>query len=649
MIDIMTMEQAEEEIYHLKKIFEMVRLFRLNTETKKKEVCKVEISGPEKLRNISKNCDDCIVQDTFDTKEEKGKIEIFEGKLYQLITRYMEIEGEPYVMELVRGLDSDWKIGQIDHEKVVNLFMNYNDKLYKDAITDTYNRRYYEDEIKEKKDNAGVALIDLDDFKLYNDTYGHNVGDVVLCTVADVIEGSIRRSDRLIRFGGDEFLLVMPGIEEDAFIKKLQMIQQKVNKTIIPGYSKIQLTISVGGVLNNGGTIETAVKHADHLMYQAKEKKNMVVTEYDDTASEVQKQQILVVDDSELNRGILIEMLKEEFDIIEAENGKEAVDKIRKYGKKLSVVLLDIVMPVMDGFEVLSVMNRNHWIEDIPVIMISSEESEGFIRKAFNFGVSDYISRPFDCDIVYQRVFNTIKLYAKQRRLMTLVSDQILEKEKNNQMMVEVLSQIVEFRNEESGLHVLHIKILTEMLLEYLVQKTDKYELSPDECHMIATASAFHDIGKIGIDEKILNKPGKLTPEEFEQIKQHTLIGASMLDKMDRYKDEPLIKIAYQICRWHHERYDGRGYPDGLFGEEIPISAQIVSIADVYDALISERAYKKAFSHEKALEMIVNGECGTFNPLLLETLVEIQPKLKEKMEEIQKANAETRASLKAEK
>ncbi|WP_448862216.1 diguanylate cyclase [Dorea sp.] len=634
MIDIMTMEQAEEEIYHFKKIFEMVRLFRLNTETKKKEVCKVEISGPEKLRNISKNCDDCIVQETFDTKEEKGKIEIFEGKLYQLITRYMEIEGEPYVMELVRGLDSDWKIGQIDHEKVVNLFMNYNDKLYKDAITDTYNRRYYEDEIKEKKDNAGVALIDLDDFKLYNDTYGHNAGDVALCTVADVIKGSIRKSDRLIRFGGDEFLLVMPGIEEDAFIKKLQMIQQKVNKTIIPGYSKIQLTISVGGVLNNGGTIETAVKHADHLMYQAKEKKNMVVTEYDDTASEVQKQQILVVDDSELNRGILIEMLKEEFDIIEAENGKEAVDKIRKYGKKLSVVLLDIVMPVMDGFEVLSVMNRNHWIEDIPVIMISSEESEGFIRKAFNLGVSDYISRPFDCDIVYQRVFNTIKLYAKQRRLMTLVSDQILEKEKNNQMMVEVLSQIVEFRNEESGLHVLHIKILTEMLLEYLVQKTDKYELSPDECHMIATASAFHDIGKIGIDEKILNKPGKLTPEEFEQIKQHTLIGASMLDKMDRYKDEPLIKIAYQICRWHHERYDGRGYPDGLFGEEIPISAQIVSIADVYDALISERAYKKAFSHEKALEMIVNGECGTFNPLLLETLVEIQPKLKEKMEEI---------------
>lgn len=221
MIDIMTMEQVREEIHHFSKVFQMVRLFRINPDTQKREICESEVSGSDHLRDIKKNCDECIVQDTFETKEEKGKIEIFDGKLYQMITRYMEIEGKPYVMELVRELDSDWKIGQIDHEKVVNLFMNYNDKLYKDAITDTYNRRYYEDEIKEKKDNAGVALIDLDDFKLYNDTYGHNAGDVALCTVADVIKGSIRKSDRLIRFGGDEFLLVMPGIEEDAFVKKL--------------------------------------------------------------------------------------------------------------------------------------------------------------------------------------------------------------------------------------------------------------------------------------------------------------------------------------------------------------------------------------------------------------------------------------------
>ena len=549
--------------------------------------------------------------------------------------RCIEIDGEPYVLELIRSLDTNWSLGKLNHERVVNLFMHYNDKLYKDAVTDAYNRRYYEDEVKDSDELAGVALIDLDDFKLYNDTYGHNAGDTVLCAVADVIKSSIRRSDRLIRFGGDEFLLVMPGIEEEVFTKKLNGIQQKVNTTVIPGYSNIQLSISVGGVISNAEKIEAAVERADHLMYQAKDSKNMVVTEQDQKLPDTTgRQKILVVDDSEMNRAILIEMLKEEFEIIEAENGKQGLQLLRQYGKKISVVLLDIVMPVMDGFEVLTVMNRDHMIDDIPVIMISSEESETYIRRAFNFGVSDYISRPFDCDVVYQRVFNTIKLYAKQRHLVAMVSDQMKEKEKNNQMMVEVLSQIVEFRNGESGLHVLHIKTLTEMLIEQLVQKTDKYKLSPNDCHMIATASAFHDIGKIGIDEKILNKPGKLTTDEFEQMKQHTLIGASMLEKMERYKDEPLITIAYQICRWHHERYDGRGYPDKLTGEEIPISAQVVSLADVYDALISERAYKKAFSHEKAMEMILGGECGTFNPMLLEIFVEMQDRIKEKMEKI---------------
>ena len=576
-----------------------------------------------------------MIDEAFEAEEERGKFEIFDGKLYQVIARCVEIDGEPHVMELIRSLDTNWSLGKLNHERVVNLFMHYNDKLYKDAVTDTYNRRYYEDEIKDSEESAGVALIDLDDFKLYNDTCGHNAGDTALCTVADVIKNSIRRSDRLIRFGGDEFLLVMPGIDEEAFVKKLNGMQQKVNTTVIPGYSNIQLSISVGGVISNAEKIEAAVERADHLMYQAKESKNMVVTEQDQNIPDIpNRQKILVVDDSEMNREILIEMLKEEFEVIEAEDGRQGLKLLRKYGKKISVVLLDIVMPVMDGFEVLTVMNRNHMIDDIPVIMISSEESETYIRRAFNFGVSDYISRPFDCNVVYQRVFNTIKLYAKQRRLVAMVSDQMKEKEKNNQMMVEVLSQIVEFRNGESGLHVLHIKTLTEMLIEQLVQKNDQYKLSPNDCHMIATASAFHDIGKIGIDEKILNKPGKLTSDEFEQMKQHTLIGASMLEKMDRYKDEPLITIAYQICRWHHERYDGRGYPDKLAGEEIPISAQVVSLADVYDALISERAYKKAFSHEKAMEMILGGECGTFNPMLLEILLEMQDKIKEKMKKI---------------
>ena len=462
---------------------------------------------------------------------------------------------------------------------------------------------------------------------------------MALRTVADVIRKHTRKSDCLVRFGGDEFLLVMPDISEEVFNKKLQVIKHCVHEANIPGYTKLQISISIGGVLCQSEKIELAVARADHLMYQAKNNKNMVVTEQEarrlNQNGDMHKQKILVVDDSEMNRDILITMLENDFDIVEAENGEECLALLRQYGKEIFIVLLDIVMPVMDGFEVLASMNRNRWIEDIPVIMISSEESDDFIRKAFQLGVSDYISRPFDNHVVRQRVFNTIKLYAKQRRLIALVSDQIHEKEKNNQMMVEVLSQIVEFRNGESGLHVLHIKVLTEMLLEGILQKTDQYRLTPEICQMISTASSFHDIGKIGIDEKILNKPGKLTKEEFEEMKKHTLIGASMLSKMERYKDEPLIDIAYQICRWHHERYDGKGYPDGLVGDEIPISAQIVSLADVYDALISERAYKKGFSHEKSIAMILNGECGTFNPILIECFMEIEQKIRQKMLEIQ--------------
>ena len=493
--------------------------------------------------------------------------------------------------------------------------------------------------MKNKKKNAGVALIDLDDFKLHNDTYGHQAGDMALYTVVDIIRKNIRKTDKLIRFGGDEFLLVMPEVTEEVFSQKLQLIQERIYNANVPGYLNLRLSISAGGVLTEGDSIEEAVNRADKLMYQAKATKNKVVTQKDEREQHEKhnqiKQRILVVDDSEMNRAILCEMLKDDFEIIEATNGQECVSLIEQYGKEISLVLLDIVMPIMDGFEILMYMNRNHWIEDVPVIMISSEESENYIRKAFKFGVSDYISRPFDSKVVYQRVFNTIKLYAKQRRLISMVSDQMHEKEKNNQMMIEILSQIVEFRNGESGLHVLHIKVLTEMLLEEILKKTDRYRLTPELCQMIFIASSFHDIGKIGIDEKILNKPGRLTVEEFNEMKKHTLIGASMLSKMERYKEEPLIHIAYQICRWHHERYDGSGYPDGLVGDEIPISAQIVSLADVYDALISERAYKKGFTHERTIEMILGGECGIFNPILIECFMEIEQKIKQKMLEIQ--------------
>lgn len=320
-------------------------------------------------------------------------------------------------------------------------------------------------------------------------------------------------------------------------------------------------------------------------------------------------------------------MLHSDFRILEAENGEQSISVLEQYGTGIALILLDIVMPGMNGFEVLEYMTRNHWIEEVPVIMISSENSESYIRKAYELGVSDYISRPFDARVVFQRVFNTIKLYSKQRRLIRLVTNQIYEKEKNNRIMVAILSQIVEFRNGESGLHVSHINQLTNLLLERLVQKTKQYHFSRADRELIATASALHDIGKIGIDEKILNKQGKLTAEEFEIMKTHTLIGATMLKHMTVYQNEAIVKIACQICRWHHERYDGMGYPDGLKGEEIPIVAQVVSIVDVYDALVSPRVYKNAYSHDVAMRMILDGECGVFNPLLLECLEEIQDKI----------------------
>ena len=341
------------------------------------------------------------------------------------------------------------------------------------------------------------------------------------------------------------------------------------------------------------------------------------------------KQKILIVDDSEMNRAILADMLCTEYDIVEAENGKEGVAVLQKMGTEISLVLLDIVMPEMDGFGVLTLMNKYHWIEDIPVIMISAERGSSHVERAFEMGITDFISRPFDALIVHRRVVNTILLYAKQKKLVSLVADQIYEKEHRSSLMINILSHIVEFRNGESGMHVQHVHTLTETLLTELMRKTDQYHLSQTDISIIGTASALHDIGKIAIPEEILNKPGRFTPEEFAIMKTHSMVGAEMIEALPFYQDEPLVKAAYQICRWHHERWDGRGYPDGLKGNEIPISAQIVSMADVYDALTSERVYKPAHSHEKAIEMILNGECGTFNPLVLDCLKDCADEIQE--------------------
>ena len=334
-----------------------------------------------------------------------------------------------------------------------------------------------------------------------------------------------------------------------------------------------------------------------------------------------QRYTILVADDSEMNRAILRSMLEESYHIIEAEDGLQAVAALQQMEQEISLVLLDIVMPNMDGFGVLSAMNKYNWIDSVPVIMISAESTHSFIERAYDMGVTDYISRPFDMMVVRRRVINTIMLYAKQRRLANMVNEQIYQKEKINNLMISILSHIVEFRNEESGLHVLHIQTMTEILLKSLMRKTDKYKLDRETINLISNASTLHDVGKICIPSEILNKPGRFTDEEFAIMKGHSQMGADMMKGVP-FQDEPLVKYAYEICRWHHERYDGRGYPDGLKGEDIPISAQVVSLADVYDALTSARVYKPAHSHEKALSMILNGECGAFQPLLLECLVE---------------------------
>ena len=512
----------------------------------------------------------------------------------------------------------------------------FEEKLYRDPLTGIYNRRYYEEVARKTIGPAGVALMDVDDFKICNDTYGHYAGDMALKTAAKAIQSCIRESDLLIRYGGDEFLLVLSGIPGDFLQTKLEQIRTAAQMASVPGYSHFRISLSIGGTMQTiTDPLENIVRRADRLMYQAKCRKNAVMVEVPGHSLAAlekllqNKSQILLVDDSNMNRMMLKEILGGDYSILEAENGQECLEKMQAEAGNIALVLLDINMPVMDGFEVLKAMNANHTIEDIPVIMISSEDSDAAIRRSYELGASDYVNRPFDARIVYRRVTNTIKLYAKQRRLVQMVSDQIRARENNTDMLVGVLSHIVEFRNGESGAHVRHIRIITERLLHRLLEISSRYAITAEQQDMIPLASALHDIGKIGIDEKILNKPGKLTPEEFKVIQTHSMLGAKMLHDLDGFAEQPLLQTAYEIARWHHERWDGRGYPDGLKGDEIPISAQLVSLADVYDALTSERCYKKAFSHEKAVQMILNGECGAFNPLLLQCLTDVQDDLKE--------------------
>lgn len=426
----MTRQEVEEEIKVLEKIFDVVRILDGEFLSKMQENPCVGVQlGMCKCYEFwkkNKPCENCISVKAYTEKRQKTKLEFLDTDIYLVISRYMEIDDEPCVMELVRYLADDTLIDTDGRDKLVGKLKGYQDKLYRDPLTEIYNRRYFEDEIRDMQNPAGVAMIDLDDFKLYNDIYGHDMGDRVLKTVADAINHCIRKTDKLVRYGGDEFLLILPNMVRGTLRGKLLQIQEAIQNAKIPECSRLRLTASIGGVLSENETIDEAIARADHLMYKAKDHKAMVVTECDkkmpDDEETKNKPRIMIVDDSEFNRAILSEILQEDYEIVEAESGREALHKLGEYGLGISLVLLDIIMPEMDGFEVLKHMTEEDWISNVPVIMISSEDSENYIRRAYEMGVTDYINRPFDANIVYQRVSNTVKLYAKQRRLMALVT-----------------------------------------------------------------------------------------------------------------------------------------------------------------------------------------------------------------------------------
>lgn len=604
----LTDEEAAAEVARVAKIYPVVRLMSAD-QVKSERNCLLAGDRCPCLRQSS--------LEALATSDEISERLLNDGVEYRARVRSLTVEGEPHVLLMVRPIDEQ----EVAEE----------DLVYTDVLTSVRNRRYYEEKLRSARMNAGVAMIDLDDFRVFNDTCGRHAGDLALGAVAAAIRGGIRSTDELVRLGCDKFVAVMPNIPSDDFARRLRHVSDAVHATIVPGHEHVSLTACVGGVRINGETVDEGVNRAVQLLSHAKAKPGTVVTDSD--AIEIfqsEKPSVLIVDDSEMNRIILNEMLKDEYRVLEADNGRTALDLVDRYGDELSLVLLDIIMPGMNGFEVLGELSRRTVADSLPVIMISSEDSDDVVLRAYELGASDYINRPFNARVVRRRVSNTIRLYAKQRRLTSLLSQQYNERVKNSRMLIDIMAGVMELRNGESGLHVTHIEKLTELLLGCLVHRSDKFPLDNEQRSTIAMASALHDIGKMSIDDAILNKPGRLTSEEFEIMKTHTTLGADMLFELGhQHAGNSLLEYAYQIARWHHERWDGKGYPDGLKGDEIPIAAQVVSVADVYDALTSMRVYKDAIPHQEAIQMILDGKCGQFNPLLLDCLLEVQDRIAE--------------------
>lgn len=605
----LTDEEAAAEVARVAKTYPVVRLLSAD-----------QIKSEPNCLLAGDRCP-CLRQSSLEALADSDEVSeqlLNDGVEYRARLRPLKVEGEPRVLLMVRPIDEQEAAEE--------------DLVYTDVLTSVRNRRYYEEKLRSARMKAGVAVIDLDDFRVFNDTCGRHAGDLALGAVATAIRSGIRSTDELVRYGCDKFVAVMPDIPSDDFARRLRQVSDAVRSAFIPGHEHVSLTACVGGVRIHGETVDEGVGRAVQLLSRAKAKAGTVVTDGDFIeVFQNEKPLVLIIDDSEMmNRAILNEMLKDEYCILEADNGRTALDMVDRYGDELSLVLLDIVMPDVSGFEVLTDLSRRSVVDKLPVIMISSEDSDDMVLRAYELGASDYINRPFDSRVVRRRVSNTIRLYAKQRRLTSLLSQQYNERVKNSRMLIDIMAGVMELRNGESGRHVTNIEKLTELLLDCLVQRSDTISLDNEERSTIALASALHDIGKMSIDDAILNKPGRLTPEEFEIMKTHTTMGADMLLELGRHHvGNALMEYAYQIARWHHERWDGKGYPDGLKGDEIPIAAQVVSVADVYDALTSVRVYKDAIQHEEAIQMILDGKCGTFNPLLLDCLLEVQDRIAE--------------------
>lgn len=614
----MTRQQAEQEMEQLRKVFPSVRMLTAE-----------QVQAGEAVGDAARQA--------LEEKTTHSRMEYRGQELYEVTALFTQVEGTPCVLELERRLDRIMLLDPEESEQLFNNLAEYRGKLYRDAVTGAYNERYYQEKYRSRILTAGVAVLRVDDFKAANDVYGRYAGNSVLETVAGVLRRNLGEKDRLIRRGEDRLLLLLPEVGQSDFGQKLEHLRLQLAAAGVPGYSHLHISVSIGGVWIRDGEVSAAVEHAERLATYAQMQKNTVITEQQPERTAAapvhRRQSVLIVDDSELNRKMLGQMLGSRFDIAEAASGEACLQLLEQNATGISIVLLDIHMPGIDGFTVLEEMNRKNLLEQIPVIMISSEDTVDAVRRAFDLGASDYISRPFDAKVVYQRIINTIQLYAKQRRLSAMAADLAFEKERASRMMIGILSQVVEKRNGESRDHVQRVAQLTSMLLAGLAQKTDRYPLTREMRRTIATAAALHDIGKMEICEDLLHKEGPLTEAERRTLQSHTLLGAQMLEEQPECRDNAFARTAYNICRWHHERYDGGGYPDGLQGEQIPIEAQVVGLADVYERLVSRPVDGHARTHSEVVQMICTGVCGAFNPLLLDCLQDMEVEIARAMQD----------------